>query len=94
LPGSINQQKIKLPLSLFELEEKYYFIARASGGGKIGQRDAIILALARALNKLNVSVYHPLLKKSGLLTVDDRRRQRRKAGMGGKSRRQKQSPKR
>jgi small subunit ribosomal protein S9 len=35
-----------------------------------------------------------VLKKKGLLTRDARTRQRRKVGMGGKSRRKRQSPKR
>jgi len=38
--------------------------------------------------------YRPTLKKKGFLTRDSRVRERRVVGMGGKSRRKKQSPKR
>jgi small subunit ribosomal protein S9 len=73
--------------------DKYYFEARTSGGGKIGQLNAITLAISRALKIIN-ETYGPLLRDAGLLTVDARVRQRRMVGMGGKSRRQRQSPKR
>ena len=93
-PGAVNQQRLEKPLDLCGLKNKYYFFAKCSGGGKKGQRDAVILALARALNRLNESVYRPILKKEGFLCVDSRIRQRRQSGMGGKSRRQRQSPRR
>jgi len=73
--------------------DKYYFEARTSGGGKIGQLNAITLAISRAL-KLISEAHGPLLRDAGLLTVDARARQRRMVGMGGKSRRKRQSPKR
>ncbi|MEK7527533.1 MAG: 30S ribosomal protein S9 [Patescibacteria group bacterium] len=72
---------------------KYYFEAKIVGGGKEGQREALTLALSRALKIINVDYTAPL-RQAGLLTVDSRVRQRRMVGTGGKSRRQKQSPKR
>src|SRR3989344_3507251 len=62
--------------------------------GKTGQLDAIILGLARALDKIDREKFHTALKKKGMLTRDPRVKERRKVGMGGKSRRRKQSPKR
>lgn len=73
--------------------DKYYFEARTSGGGKIGQLNAITLAISRAFVKISEK-NGPLLRSAGLLTVDARVRQRRMVGMGGKSRRKRQSPKR
>jgi len=46
------------------------------------------------LAKADVAKHRPVLKKGGFLTRDDRMRERRKVGTGGKARRQKQSPKR
>lgn len=86
-------QTILLPLVVTENQDKYYFEAKVVGGGKVGQSQAIRLAVARALDKLD-SNFHQNLKQAKLLTVDSRVRQRRNIGTGGKARRQKQSPKR
>jgi len=72
---------------------KYYFQTKLTGGGKGGQVEALSLALCRALVKINED-YKPIIKPTGLLTVDSRVRERRMVGTGGKARRQKQSPKR
>ena len=72
---------------------KYYFQAKLVGGGKGGQVEALQLALARALVKIDAN-FKPVLKPTGLLTVDSRVKERRMVGTGGKARRQKQSPKR
>lgn len=64
-----------------------------TGGGKDGQLEAVMLGAARALQSVDQLMRAPL-KKEGLLTRDARIRERRKPGTGGKSRRQKQSPKR
>lgn len=66
---------------------------RVVSGGKHGQLEALVQAISRALTVHNTSHRLPL-KKKGFLTRDSRTRQRRKVGMGGKSRREKQSPKR
>ena len=72
---------------------KYYFQAKIIGGGKTGQVQALSLAISRALIKIN-ELFKPDLRTAGLLTVDSRVKERRMVGTGGKSRRQKQSPKR
>jgi len=82
------------PFILTETLGKYYFTAKVRSGGKKGQLDALVHGLARALEKTNPEKFRTLLKKGGLLTRDARIRERRKIGMGGKSRRKKQSPKR
>ena len=73
---------------------KYVFSIKAQGGGLSGQLDAVILGMARALDKLDREQYHSVLRSNGYLTRDPRTRERRKVGMGGKARRKKQSPKR
>ena len=64
------------------------------GGGKQGQLRAVVHGMARAFSKFDTEKFRKLLKDGGLLTRDSRKRQRRMVGMGGKSRRAKQSPKR
>ena len=73
---------------------KYVFSIKTQGGGLAGQLDAMILGMARALDKLDREQYHSVLRSKGYLTRDPRTRERRKVGMGGKARRKKQSPKR
>jgi len=82
------------PFKITQTEERFVVSAIVRGGGKNGQIDAVVHGLARAIEKTDKDTMRPLLKKAGLLTRDSRTRQRRHVGMGGKSRRVKQSPKR
>ena len=82
------------PLKLTKCEDRFAISVKVKGGGKTGQLDAVVLGLARALEKVDREAYRPVLKKEGLLTRDPRVRERRKVGTGGKARREKQSPKR
>ncbi|MBU2051615.1 MAG: 30S ribosomal protein S9 [Patescibacteria group bacterium] len=93
-PGLINQKLLQEPLRLCELEGKYTVTVRVVGSGPTSQLLAVIHAIARAIVKLNSEKYKPRLKAAGFLRRDPRKRQRRMVGTGGKSRRQKQSPKR
>lgn len=81
------------PFLITDTVGKYYFQAKIVGGGKGGQVEALQLALCRALVKIDAN-FKPVIKPTGLLTVDSRVKERRMVGTGGKSRRQKQSPKR
>lgn len=67
--------------------------AKVSGSGIAAQLDAVVHGLSRALVKMNPDL-KPLLKAEGLLTRDDRMKETRKIGTGGKARRKRQSPKR
>jgi len=82
------------PLRITNTEKKFAITVLVAGGGKMGQLDAMVLGIARALDKLDREKFRAILKNKGFLTRDPRVRQRRKVGMGGKSRRRKQSPKR
>jgi small subunit ribosomal protein S9 len=92
--GEHNHILINKPFIVTETVDKYYYIAKIIGGGKSGQLEALVLAVSRALKKLDDVNFRPLLRTAGLLTVDSRVRERRMVGTGGKARRQKQSPKR
>lgn len=94
-PSESDRKRYTEPLRITNTHQKNYAITiRVMGGGQSGQLDAVIAALANALNKLDREQHRPILKKKGFLTRDARVRQRRKVGTGGKSRRKKQSPKR
>ena len=82
------------PMRITNTENKFAISIKVRGGGKMGQLEAAVLAIARALDKVDREKFHTILKKKGMLTRDPRVRERRKVGMGGKSRRRKQSPKR
>ncbi len=73
---------------------KHIYTVRVVGGGISGQIDAVVLGMARALDKMDKEKYHKLLRDKGYLTVDARTRERRKVGNAGKARRKKSSPKR
>ncbi len=81
-------------LTDIDVSGKHIFTIKVAGGGLAGQLDAVILGMARALDKLDREKFHKVLRDKGYLTRDSRIRERRKVGMGGKARRKKQSPKR
>jgi small subunit ribosomal protein S9 len=93
-PGDAMRARWQKPFDLTDTKGKYYITVKVSGGGKKGQLDAVVHATAKAFSSLDAKKFRSPLKKSGLLTRDDRIRERRMVGTGGKSRRQKQSPKR
>jgi len=93
-PTGRHIQSVLKPFVVTDTVGKFYFEAKIVGGGKTGQSQSLQLAISRALDKKDSQAFHLLLKKENLLTVDSRVRQRRMIGTGGKSRRQKQSPKR
>lgn len=81
------------PLDLVDKRDAVHFSVKVSGGGSHSQAEAIAHGLSRSLLKADVS-HKETLRKAGLLTRDDRMRETRKMGTGGKARRAKQSPKR
>lgn len=93
-PGEANKLLYSEPLKAAKVAEKVSATIKVSGGGLKGQLAAVIHGLSRALVKADAKKYRSVLKKRGWLTRDDRMRERRKVGMGGKARRRKQSPKR
>lgn len=93
-PGPREKVQFSEPLRVVNALDRYIATIVVSGGGHAGQLQAVIHGLARALEKADKEKHRPILKKKGFLTRDARAKQRRNVGMGGKSRRKKQSPKR
>jgi len=89
----ISQLQLEEPFKITNTLNKFALTIRVTGGGQKGQLGAIIHGISRALAEIDLK-NRQILKKKGFLTRDPRVRQRRNVGMGGKSRRQKQSPKR
>lgn len=85
--------RYNVPFELTGTKGKFGVSVFVSGSGLSAQLDAMIHGITRALVAYDPAL-KSLLKPSGLLTRDDRMKETRKIGMGGKSRRQRQSPKR
>ena len=78
-PSSILQFIVKQPLAKLGVEAKYDIKANLDGGGYKGQAEALRLAIARALVKINAED-KPALKAEGFLTRDAREVERKKPG--------------
>jgi small subunit ribosomal protein S9 len=68
------------PLELIGVTQKFDVVCNVRGGGISGQAGAIRLAIARALLDNN-SDLREKLKPAGLLSVDARRKERKKYGL-------------
>jgi small subunit ribosomal protein S9 len=93
-PGETAKAAYRKPFIITETLTKMSASVVVSGSGKMGQLDAVVHGLARALAVLDRESFRATLKSAGLLTRDARAKERRKVGTGGKARRTKQSPKR
>ncbi len=78
-PSSILQYIVKQPLNTLEAAEKYDIKAHLDGGGYKGQAEALRLAIARALVKINPED-KPALRAEGFMTRDPRAVERKKPG--------------
>ena len=76
----VQRQLIMQPFQLTDTLKAFDVRATMSGGGTSGQAGAMVLAIARALIKVN-SEWRASLKKAGLLTRDSRAKERKKAGL-------------
>ncbi|MCC8176863.1 MAG: 30S ribosomal protein S9 [Bacteroidales bacterium] len=78
-PSSILQYIVKQPLTTLDCSEKYDIKVNLDGGGYKGQAEALRLAIARALVKINPED-KPALRKEGFMTRDPRVVERKKPG--------------
>lgn len=78
-PKATDRKKIAYPFQVVSQEAKFNVFAEVSGGGLTGQIDAIMYGIAKGL-----VVFNPLFKsrlhKSGLMTRDTRKVERKKPG--------------
>lgn len=78
-PSSILQYVVKQPLAKLEATEKYDIKVNLTGGGFTGQSQALRLAIARALVKINPED-KAALRAEGFMTRDSRSVERKKPG--------------
>ena len=78
-PSSILQYVVKQPLMKLNVLEKYDIKVNLDGGGFTGQSQALRLAIARALVKINADD-KKALRAEGFLTRDAREVERKKPG--------------
>ena len=78
-PSSILQYVVKQPLTTLNVAEKYDIKVNLDGGGFTGQSQALRLAIARALVKINAED-KKALRVEGFLTRDAREVERKKPG--------------
>jgi small subunit ribosomal protein S9 len=86
-PMDTLQYIVKQPLELTGTTANYDIKVNLDGGGSKGQAEALRLAIARALCKIDRDTYRPVLKANGLLTRDPREVERKKPGQPGARRR-------
>lgn len=80
LNNELLSQVVQQPFDVLEKSIKNYDLkVKVRGGGVSGQTDAIRLAIARALQKIEPED-RPALKAAGLLKVDSRKVERKKYG--------------
>ena len=92
--GDLYKKVYNTPFVLTEPLGQFTGSIKVAGSGLMGQVDAIVHGIARALIKVNPEGYKKILRNAGLLTRDSRMKETRKAGQGGRARAKKQSPKR
>ena len=78
-PSGILQYVVKQPLNKLGVAEKFNIKVNLDGGGYKGQAEALRLAIARALVKLDQE-NKTALKSEGFLTRDSRVVERKKPG--------------
>jgi small subunit ribosomal protein S9 len=82
-PMDTMQYIVKQPLELTGTTANFDINVNLDGGGAKGQAEALRLAIARALCKIDRDAYRPVLKANGLLTRDPREVERKKPGQPG-----------
>lgn len=78
-PSELVQFVVKQPLVLLDVAEKYDIKVNLKGGGYTGQSQALRLAIARALVKINAED-KKALRAEGFMTRDSRSVERKKPG--------------
>ena len=81
-PNEALQMIIRQPLTLTDTIGKFDILVNVDGGGAAGQAGAVRHGITRALMEFNADL-RPTLKKAGLVTRDQRQKERKKYGQKG-----------
>ncbi len=79
-PSETHRMILSEPLRLTNTNEVYDVDCAIDGGGVSGQAGALRLGIARGLIELDPELRSPL-KKAGMLTRDDRKKESKKYGL-------------
>jgi small subunit ribosomal protein S9 len=79
-PSDTHRMQAEEALVVLEKKDQYDVEVTLHGGGPSGQAGAMRLGVARALVELDPEV-RPTLRSAGLLTRDDRKKERKKYGL-------------
>jgi len=79
-PTDAAQMVVAEPMNVTETRESYDVSATIHGGGASGQAGALRMAIARSLVELDPETRN-ILKTSGLLTRDPRKKESKKYGL-------------
>lgn len=79
-PSETHRMILSEPLRLTNTNEVYDVDCAIDGGGVSGQAGALRLGIARGLIELDPEL-RPSLKKAGMLTRDDRKKESKKYGL-------------
>ena len=79
-PSIEHQRVITQPFISTESSGQYNAVIKVEGGGVSGQSGAIAHGISRALVRANEN-YKLILRQNGLLTRDDRTKERQKPGL-------------
>lgn len=79
-PRSGDVEILSGPMNTVGLEKALDVTVKVNGGGITGQRDAVMMGLARALVKQDENLRSPM-RKGGFLTRDAREKERKKPGL-------------
>ena len=77
-----QRSSARQPLLSTDTAATFNVLARVSGGGVNGQADAVKLGIARALMIFNIE-FRKKLKSEGMVSRDDRSKERKKYGQKG-----------
>ncbi len=81
-PNDAVRGYVTQPLMITGASEQFDISASIHGGGSIGQAGALRHGIARALEEANPD-WRSVLKESGMLTRDARKKERKKYGQPG-----------
>ena len=92
--GDTIKKMVYSPFVVADVAGQYTGSIKVAGGGTMGQAEAIMHGIGRALLKADPEKFKKLMRDGGFLTRDPRMKETRKSGQGGRARAKKQSPKR
>jgi small subunit ribosomal protein S9 len=88
--GDVFKKTYNAPFLATDSLGQFTGSVKVAGSGLMGQVDALVHGIARALIKVNPEGYKQVLRDKGFLTRDPRMKETRKPGQGGKARSKKQ----